>query len=110
MLTLHWKGSSTYGRALAIACVVMQIDLASLYIPLLLRRRFLKHLGKEILSLKTVLRCSWIPPSLAGVRVILPPDTKALGVIGHIHCKLYQVSPLLFRGCWNTSVFDNTIT
>ena len=77
---------------------MVQIDLASLFIPLLLRQRFLKHLGKEILPLKTVLRCSWIPPNLAGVKVILPPDSKVLGVIGHIHRKLYQISPLLFRG------------
>ena len=82
----------------------MQIDLASVFTPLLLRRRFLKHLGKEILPLKTVLRCSWIPPSLAGVKVILPPDTKALGVIGRIHHKLYQVRPQCVRGFRNTFV------
>ena len=89
---------------------MVQVDLASLFIPLLLRQRFLKHLGKEILPLKTVLRCSWIAPNLAGVKVILPPDSKALGVIGHIHRKLYQVSPLLFKGYWNTSAFDTIIT
>ncbi len=97
------KGIGNSGRALAIACVVKQVDLASLLIPLFLRRRHLMHLGKEILPLKTVLRCTWIPPYLAGVKVILPPDTRALGVIGRIRHKLYQVSPQCVRACWNTS-------
>ena len=87
-----WKALDNRRWALSVACVVVQVDLGSLLFPLLLRRRFLGHLGKEVLSLKSVLRCNWIPPNLAGVKVILPPESKALGVIGCIRHKLYPVS------------------
>ena len=76
----------------------MQVDLASVLIPLVLRRRFLEHIVKEILPLKAVLRCSWIPPNLAGATIVLPPDTEALGVIGRICHKLYKVRPTCVTG------------
>lgn len=77
---------------MATACLVMQVDLAGLVIPLFLRRRFLEHLNQDILPLKTILRSSWIPPNLAGVKVILPPDSEALGVVGRIPQQLNPVS------------------